>query len=489
MCRETINLFDLTHATVDSLVYDTENDMSSWSIAGSQFHQRSLIPMPNADAILQKAIDRKGAIEGFGIIFSFQEPIASMEFAIPLKMTFDCDWTEITDNDDLLTLDSIPFDRTNFHQQSMTFHGKISFASPVCGSNSYFYEKMDCLLHFSGTGHYIRQGNLRWSFASTPIESYPLDGAWEVQFSHGRTSTVIYVQKHFFSCFGMNYRITIDQDHRPRFTWHGEYGQSIEQTSNQQILPGASGPGIGGALEWKTIAPGYERIVWKRLATNLDNCWKSIDILAGNFVYRKCNEHPHNDQFLGPSYQANTLWGNTFCQLYSVGLASYHFLEPDSDGNCQAYISYESPKTEAWPSLDNGDKVPSRVPFRNISWDPTTRIFKGNICWEQDYSTTWMNESKWSYEIVFDATFKFVVSGTCSRSGGESHRFGIDLIYINAALETSLRMSLASQSSGEYLDVVRQWRDNNASTGTLAMLGEVAMAVMGDRESMFDFNL
>ena len=166
----------------------------------------------------------------------------------------------------------------------------------------------------------------------------------------------------------------------------------------------------------------------------------------------------------------------------------------------QAYISYESPRTELWPPLDNGNAIPSRVPFRNIRWNINTRTFHGDICWVDDYDTTWMNETKWSYIIVFDPTYSFIASGSVSMSDGDRpHQFGIDLIYINAALETPLRdrmlqqqqqTTMGGQSSGAYLDIVRQWRDvGHASTATLDMLGEVAMGVMDNRESMIDFNL
>ena len=170
-------------------------------------------------------------------------------------------------------------------------------------------------------------------------------------------------------------------------------------------------------------------------------------------------------------------------------MASYHFLEPDDDGNLQAYISYESSSTEVWPSLDNGNPVPARVPFRNIEWDQNTRTFKGDICWEEDYQTTWTRAGLWQYEITFDSTFMFVVSGTVSSSVREPHKFGIDLIYINAAMETPLRETLqTSESTEEYLGVIRSWRDDEASSSTLDMLGEVAMSVMSEL-SLIDFNL
>merc|ERR1712127_598221 len=141
---------------------------------------------------------------------------------------------------------------------------------------------------------------------------------------------------------------------------------------------------------------------------------------------------PGHNLPLTPHYRSDKLWGNTFCQIYSVGLASYYFSEPDADGVHQAYISYESPKTEAWPSLDNGERIPSRVLFRNVSYERETRTFRGVIRWEEDFDTTWNGDSEWSYEMVFDPTFAFVESGTCRVSGGGTQRFGIDLIYVNA---------------------------------------------------------
>lgn len=466
-------------------------------VATSQYKQRSLIPMPNADAVLQSVIDEKGAIKGFGIKFCFSEPMPSMKFTRPLKMAFDCDWTEISissndDEDDTMALDSVAFDATHFHEKSMTFHGKLSFANPVmCTNDKYFYDQLECSLNFSDNCHYIRRGLLRWKFASTPVRLYPLDGAWEVQYTNG-DSTIIFVQKHSFTCFGYEYSIAIDEmTHCPQFSWTAMPGEAVLQVSNQPIFPGDGGPGVGETLEWETNSMGYERIVWKRHVADLDNFWRSVNIKAGNFVYQKCNQQG-DGQSLGPSYHADTLWGNTFCQLFTVGMASYHFMkDPDIDGTYQAYISYESPRTEAWPSLDNGETVPARVPFRNVQWGPETRTFKGDICWEEDYNTTWMSESKWSYEIVFDPNFMFVASGAVLRAMGEPHQFGSDLVYINAALETPLReIRETTQSTGAYFGVIRQCRDSGgASPGTLEMLGEVAMTVMDDRESVFDFNL
>lgn len=485
MCRKQLSLFELCHATSSdngadpsSLVYAGETDIVSWPIANFEFDQRPLIPMRNPGNLLQKMIDERGILGGFGIKFCFG-PIPSMEFARPL--------IGFGDGDRLLH--SANFDTSRFHQKSMTFHGKKCFDKLVCNSkkNSYCYNELSCLLHFSDSANYIRKGMMRWKLAGTSsfLESYPLDGVWEVEYESGIASKIL-VQRHFFSCFNLDYNITIDTETNcARFLWPNG---SVEQNSKQQILPGTRGPDVGDSLEWKTSE--QEQVVWKRVTVDLEDCWRSVDIVAGGFVYQKCIDHQRNDESLGPSYHVTTIWGNTFCQCYSVGLASYHFEEPDADDNFKAYISYESPRCEMWPTLDNGESIPSRVPFRNIHWEPETRTFKGDICWEQDFGTTWMNESKWSYEIEFDPAFLFVVSGTCSRSMGQAHQFGSDLIYVNAALEALLRDTLqAAETTEGYLSFVNQCRDSNASSGTVEMIGEVAMSVMGNQESMFDFNL
>ena len=104
-----------------------------------------------------------------------------------------------------------------------------------------------------------------------------------------------------------------------------------------------------------------------------------------------------------------------------------------------------------------------------------------------------MGERLWKYEITFDSTFMFVLSGTVTRSTGEPHKFGIDLVYINAAIESTLKEELQN-SQGEYmqhLEAIRRWRDAGATPKTLDMLGEVAISIMDDdsSSSVIDFNL
>lgn len=303
----------------------------AYLVANHRYRQRPL-QRHIADEILQRAIDRKGCLEGFGITFCFQEPAASMQVARPLRMAPANDWASPlswTLHDLRTTRDSITFTCTDFHRQSMVFCGKVDFTDPVCGSDGYFYDKLDCLLQFSSNGHYIRKANLSWRYASThshlPAEAcrpYPLDGAWEVQYS-GRESQRIQVQRHSFSCFGAHYDITLDQDHCLRFTWPSRLiRHPVVQSSKQKILPGTNGPGIGETLEWECSIDSKRppHIIWRRLETKLENCWKSVvPILTGSFVYRRCRQQCDEERCSRPLHQANKLWGNTFCQ---VGLDS-----------------------------------------------------------------------------------------------------------------------------------------------------------------------
>ena len=482
MCRTAVSIFDLRHATTEKYLYPSNSDVSSWPIAGNVYkhftiHRRGL-----------QILQTNGIFRNTSFCFD-QGHIPKLQYINHE------DSGEESDSDDLV---SFEFNRYHFHPRSMTFHGRLDFDTPVsspCGdSMCYSYGSFSCLLQFESNGQYIRDGYIHWGYEST--DKYPLDGKWRVDYEN-EESIEICVQKHCFNCIGINYEISLDDKHRPRFEWplaaRGFFRQqsSVVQRSNQQIPPGTSGPSVGETLEWSTSLASMPKIVWKRISMKLcpQSDGRRLRIRPEAFVYR-------NTDFQAqlPPYVATSIWGNTFCQMYTVGLASYHFEETgdEAPGTYRAYISYEHPHTEVWPALDNGENVPDRVPFRNIEWDPVERLFRGDICWQEDYNTTWMGESMWHYEIKFDPKFIFILSGTCTRSNSEEpHQFGQDLVYVNAALESVLRgIRETGTTTGEYLDVVRKWRLDGASDSTIHMLGEVSMRVLDDTfESMFDFNL
>jgi hypothetical protein len=193
-----------------------------------------------------------------------------------------------------------------------------------------------------------------------------------------------------------------------------------------------------------------------------------------------------------PVYHANTVWGNVFCQAFKVGLASYHFVPPTADEEQmgRVYISYENPATSEWPPLDNGQPIPAKVYFHNISF-PNATTFRGSILWEQDYGTPWQGMIRWEYEMIFDEEFTCIVGGTVMSYSvhtpevpRELSRYGEALVYVNAALYREVQRRLTVElgeggdhSSQAYSDSFRSFslelrlrlQRQNASVRTIAM--------------------
>lgn len=161
-------------------------------------------------------------------------------------------------------------------------------------------------------------------------------------------------------------------------------------------------------------------------------------------------------------YTKHTFWGNIFCQEFTVGVISYHFVKKPSvdgedDGTIAAYVSYDHKVNCVWSPLDNGRPLPSRLIFRNIQC-PDEYTFRGSVCWYEDYQTTWNGSSRWDYEMIFDSGFLCIRAGTVNgvkidheNEGGSdaeivSHltTYGVDLHYINAGACYSIIDTMAS---------------------------------------------
>jgi hypothetical protein len=473
LCRQVISLFDLKNSKDNSCVYKKNRQVATWPIKNQIYRQQNYIARQRLD--LQSLITKRGTLNGCGISFNFlgADSAPRMEFLQPLKL--------VSTGNQKTEMDALDFQEYHFFEKTMTFHGVCHFDHPVMQFREYKHSQLDCLLQFSRDGQFVRDGFLRWKLApnADPNNAFPLDGTWEVSWKFGLTIK-IHVQDHCFYCMDHWYEIELDENHCPKFTWPGEFGLNrdpVRQTSTLPLPPGSTGPQVGETLEWKTTFRAYEIITWKRLSMDLSDAWKLIRMKPQRLVYRQIMQGNENDNSLSrPSYHVDTLWGNTFCQAFCVGLASYHFVGPDADGNLQAYISYEHPRTASWPPLDNGTAVPPRVQFRNTSWDASTRTFRGDICWLEVYETRWQGEAKWSYEIQFDPSFMYISGGTCSRQEGLPHRFGEDLVYVNAAAEDPLRNAGASFET--------------APEATKAMLQHVVDHLSnGAASTLFDFNL
>ena len=423
-CRQKINLLDFKKLGSDELVYSKNHINSSWPIYQSSY----------------ESSNKEGGTAFACMTFKF----------------FDTSSIEIQQGNGtsmkVFELDA----SSHFFEKSMTFHGSLPLQSPIGPKQ---YNGMDCVLQFSSDCRYIRDGYIRWKLTPTNPSEFPLDGSWRVTWLSGE-SAEINIHRHRWSLFSKDYQIEIggeEEQYRPKFFWpFSEFWpfSGVQQTSTISVPPGSTGPGIGDSFEWTTTHKNYAKITWTRLGFLDANCHYDVQFLnsgRGSMLFRRrlmpnLSEGPRR-----PSYNSTSLWGNTFCQDFCVGLASYHFLPISERGEStsyEAYISYEHAATNIWPNLDDGSPIPARAHFRQIEWDEANLTFKGEICWLQEFGSTWQGERSWRYEIKFDSSFAFIVSGRVlcldeySDVPRESRHFGIDLVYINACTSTYLNEAL-----------------------------------------------
>ncbi|CAJ1945927.1 unnamed protein product [Cylindrotheca closterium] len=515
LCRQTINLFGLINIQDRSPIYTKNSVIKTWPICDKRYSKQSIRrSLPSTEErLLNRLMEDEGVMSGYGLEFDFSSSNPGIRVTAAGMLVTSDDQGSCSNDQNTKQVEFQPWNTFHFFAKTMTFQGNIQFPSFVTrpSSRDYRYDQLECLLQFSENGHFVRDGYLRWKLQSTKeeeqqqeeeeaastiaeastLEHFPLDGTWQVLWRSGQ-SIKIHIQRHCFDCFQQWYEIELDDNHCPRFPWPSEFGQDVVQRSNQSLPPGHQGPAIGETFEWATNSamPAYSTIVWKRLGTDLSDAWKLIRLKPNHFAFKRVmvdGESGGDDDsalIARPSYHSDRLWGNTFCQAFCVGLASYHFLGPNSEtGALEAYISYEHPQTSSWPPLDNGSAVPSRVPFRNISYDSETRTFRGDICWLEVYGTRWQGEAKWSYEIKFDPLFLFVEGGTCEMTEGRpDHQFGVDLVYVNAAIEDPLGESIRTNDSNTNYE--------SASEMTKGMIGHlIRNLVQNPESSVFDFNL
>ena len=109
--------------------------------------------------------------------------------------------------------------------------------------------------------------------------------------------------------------------------------------------------------------------------------------------------------------------------------------------------------TSDWPPLDNGQPIPAKVYFHNISF-PTPTTFRGHILWQEDYGTPWKGMIRWEYEMVFDEQFTCIVGGSVTsfevhspETPRELSRYGESLVYVNAALYREFRRMVTEEEA------------------------------------------
>jgi len=397
-----------------------------------------------------------------------------------------------------------------FHEKSNSFHGRLTWPSDRHGNfpEAAWIESTEVIFQFSSDFKYVAWGALIHKPKQNSSELLPLDGRWRVEWVNSGTAH-IQVRCSIFMHLGFTYQIDTSNPRQPQFYWPSELNSVLQKAlSGIDLEAQPKGPRIGQNVTWKT-SPHDETIIWTR--ESFSSLEPAVEIIGPGARLLKC----HNDSIAVrsmPTYHANALFGNTFCQALKVGLASYHFLEDET-----AYISYEHSDCGRWPPLDDGTIVPSRVPFRETHFDAETRLFRGKIKWNEDYATSWQGCSEWMYEMYFDVEYTCILSGRVlsqlihgNEVPLEMSTYGFDLVYINAAVKdyfdaiaekdneaTPLLESthdLDTQLMRRYTNIQKTVRHrlqvHRASVRTIALMSRVLTAVYQPGVSNpIDFNL
>jgi hypothetical protein len=312
-------------------------------------------------------------------------------------------------DDGTLVPDKILFDEgCHFHDQTRTFHGSISWYKDDCQKRIRGSHRWDYILAFSSDYRFIARGVLiaskqicRNNDCSKLKCKFPMDGRWKVEYpdSEQKPDTTVDVHGNQFqfqsrsSIFEdsnhLTHRIDFGGEH-PTILW-GEREEKQSASTSGKLLRDSSSSEV---VEWdakSNLGPlPRDRMAWKRETVTSESVPLQVVQFGPGNVYQRLSPNSPSGT-VAPEYVPDKIWGNTFGQGLSVGLASYHFMS-DASG---AYISYEHEDTAIWPPLDNGSPVPTRMWFSDYTFDAESRIFRGHINWEGTHSTTWQGSSRW----------------------------------------------------------------------------------------------
>jgi hypothetical protein len=122
--------------------------------------------------------------------------------------------------------------------------------------------------------------------------------------------------------------------------------------------------------------------------------------------------------------EVSTIFGCTYVQGQTEGLASYHF---ESETAC--FISYAA-APDHW-TLDDGSRPPEQKHFSDVSYNPLTRTFTGKIDWSP---RLFGGDQIWAYKLIFSDNFDIVCGGHIKATlangmQGETLRFPRHLRY------------------------------------------------------------
>ena len=482
ICRQEISLFEFKD-TIGNDIYEKNTDISNSPLGGLTFMERS--------SSHHQLLDTP---------YVYQFPNNESELKLPYTRA------TVGFESHIKCFDN----GCHFHEKSNTFHGQLTWSlnGDEAFPESAWAESTEVIFQFSSNFSYIALGTLIHKPRQDSGILFPLDGKWLVIWVDDATTVYIEVRGSTFRFGPYTYRIDTTNPNQPKFSWPSELNSVVQTAvSGVDLITKPDGPTIGQSITWNTNDKDQATIVWTRESVGLPPN-PQVDLLGpGGRMFRRWNELEKVQSL--PTYHGATLFGNTFCQGLKVGLASYHFFD---DGS--TYISYEHPDCGHWAPLDDGTPVPSRVQFREQSFDAHGRIFRGKIKWQEEFGTSWQGCTEWIYEMHFDMEFTCILSGQVLSHlvhGGENPRemstFGLDMIYINAAInehfdaiaENDNEEEPESQESENVL-MVRYTRVKNtlrqrlqreqASVRTIAMISLVLTALHDPEGSNpIDFSL
>lgn len=383
MCRQPVCLFELewwNGPQKDTLAISKNHNLSSTDLAGRVYiRNRSVIgnhsihfPEANVDG------DSSLPYIDFSMDEQIQEWSRGRNMELKIKFQPDC----------------------HFYEATRSFHGRIKWCDDGSQDRldgSMFWEYS---ISFSADYSYATRGMLvkRRDPCRNPdiIDStytFRLDGRWKVSWPDipKRVDRTFVVHNNTVFDGGVA-KATIQSSNFVPLSGVDKEEVYIHPLQTVPRWESEDGPSIGETIEIDA-PPGHPRLrmLWTREAYGS----RHLDVVSIG-----CGSSQIQYQSLSlvqtlssrPVYIPSTVWGNTFCQALTVGLASYHFMENSADG---AYISYENEQASRWPPLDNGSPIPNKMWFTEVSFDPSERVFRGKIDWLGTHGTTWQGCRWW----------------------------------------------------------------------------------------------
>ena len=501
ICRATINRFELKKCGEDESFYKGNSDLLNCPLKGKTYIKYRCIQGNESIHFPDKALEQDGGQEHV-------RPYLRLD-KVPKHDPF------FRFDDGSSLPDTVYFDEGSFFfdDHTRTFVGSISWnKGECCGRRFRGSPRWDFILSFSSDFRFISRGVIiakrivcRKEDCNSFRCKFPFDGQWKVELSQStdgqcddesngtapvRTVRVLGNQFVFEDSFVDStsngpHRIELNDPHHPIIAWR-DNTETIAVRRGVNLISHPYGPRDGETIEFeRSLSSEHSNMTWTRLSrlADTDDILQiyqfSVDGDGTNLSYELYDGSNYNEEFSLPEYHSDTIWGNTFGQGLSVGLASYHFLQDETMG---AYISYEHERTAQWPPLDNGMPVPSKVWFRDVDFDAEARIFRGKIDWEGDHATSWQGNRYWLYEMHFAEGFTCITSGSVKSVSHGSEQaidmsiFAEELVYINIGLLEKYRKDTESTESYQRnlatlsTEVFAQMQRAEASMRSLAML-------------------